>query len=93
MDNADGKMGNRKEKENMEYVHKKRNIIQKEIDQGGKNLAKQQKRRKQRGLLMTWKEAADYLRANQTNIKYARTPIIDLNKRTNTYRTSRGKNR
>jgi len=40
---------------------------------------------------MAWKDAADYLRENQANIKYSRTPIIDLGKRTKTYRTSRGK--
>ena len=85
------KWGTENEKEDMEYVHKKRNIIQKEIDNGEKDLEKQQKRRKQRELLMAWKEAADYLRENQMNIKYSRTLIIDMRKRTSTYRTSRGK--
>ena len=93
MGTADGEMGNRKEKEHMEYVHKKRNTLQKEIGKGKKDLAEQQKKRKQREILTAWKEAADYLRANQTNIKYSRIPIIDLNKRTNTHRTSRGKNK
>ena len=88
-----GKWGTEKEEENMEYAHKKRNVLQKEIDNRKKDLEKQQKERKQRELLMAWKEAADYPRENQTNIKYSRTPIIGLNKRTKTHRTSREKNR
>ena len=77
----------------MEYAHKKEKYHTEEINKGKKDLEKQQKRGKQRELLMAWEEAADYLRSNQTNIKYSRTPIIDLSKRTNTYRTSRGKTR
>ena len=74
----------------MEFAHKKRNVLQKEIDNREKDIEKQQKKRKQRELLMAWKDAADYIRENQANIKYSRTPIIDLGKRTKTYRTSRG---
>ena len=38
----------KKEKEDIEHAHKERNALQKEIDNRGKDLEKQQKRRKQR---------------------------------------------
>ena len=91
MNATNGKWGTQKEKNDMEYAHKKRNTIQKEIDNRGKDPEKQQKRRKQRELLMTWRDATDYLREHKTNIKYSRKPIIDLDNQKRTYRTSRGK--
>ena len=81
----------KKEKEDMGHAHKKRSALQKEIDNRGKDLEKKQKRRRQRELLIPWRDAADYLRENKPNIKYSRKPIIDLGKQTRTYRTSRGK--
>ena len=39
---------------------------------------------------MAWRDAADYLRENKPNITYPIKPIIDLDKQTRTYRTSRG---
>ena len=39
---------------------------------------------------MTWRDAAAYLRENQTNVKYSRIHIIDVNKQRRTYGTSRG---
>ena len=80
MDTTNGKMGHGKEKENTEYGHKNRTVLQKEINDREKDLEKQQKWRKQRELLMAWGDAADYLGENQSNIKYSRTPIIDINK-------------
>ena len=46
-------------------------------------------------MTIEWKEAANYLRKNRDQIRYSRTPIIDLGKRKNrkyrAYRQNREK--
>ena len=72
----------------MEYAHKKWGSLQKEIDNRGIEI-ETTKRRKQRELLMAWRDAEDYIRKDKPNIKYSRKPIIGMDKQTRTYRTSR----
>ena len=77
------KWGTDIEKEEMNYAYKKRNALQKEIDKGERDLAKQQKSKHQREILLAWKEAAGYIQNNKEKIRYSRTPIIDLGARRN----------
>ena len=75
------KWGTDIEKEEINYAYKKRNALQKEIDKVERDLAKQQKSKQLREALMTWKEAADYIRNNKEKIRYSRVPIVDLDER------------
>ena len=65
--------------------YKKKSIIEKKI------LGKTKDGYRERTIDVMERCGRLHQRENQTNIKYSRTPIIDINKQTRTYRTSRGK--
>ena len=81
MGHTNGKMGNRKRERGDRSSIQKKERPTKRDRQRRKRTSKTTKNKKQREILMTWKEAADYMKKNEDKIKYSRIPIVDLGSR------------